>query len=162
MLLSDYIRVYEQIIPESLCDVLIHLYEQGDYEHNPSWPALLSYVFDYFKTGINKYFREVRGGVFPPSFDTSAFTMKCIMPGEHTTPYVDVGNPSCFLKAIVFLNDLEDGDIIFPHPHVYVMPRVGRMLVYPPYWMYPCAEQSPTQPMYVMITNILYPENKSE
>ena len=63
-----------------------------------------------------------------------------------------------FLVFILYLNDVEEGGhTYFPKTNIYVKPRAGRLLVFPPFWTHPHAGLKPVSgPKYVMMSYLHY------
>lgn len=89
---------------------------------------------------IMKQYRTTTGGRFQLHFDSL---------GEVCNRY---------LVFLWYLNDVEaGGETVFPDLDVQVAPRAGRMLMFPPYWMYQHAAQPPrSTDKYIISTYALY------
>ena len=76
------------------------------------------------------------------------FRMKRYLPniGERFDEHVDVYNKNSCGRALVFLfylND-NDGNTFFPNHELYIQPKRGRVLMFPPTWEYPHSGLSPS------------------
>ena len=85
------------------------------------------------------------------------------MPGgqDHFPPHVDVTNAEesrRFLTAILYLNDPGGGETVFPGLDLQVMPAPGRMVIFPPLWLFPHAGLPPRdRPKYILHRYLWYP-----
>ena len=188
MMVTDYIRVYEQILPPNLCQAIIDKFDGDERvvdgkvnkEDGPTnsairsclelnvskledWSEIRNHLLRFFQAGINKYINDIRGTVLPPAFGYEEFRVKKYRPEQkdHFALHADVQDyPSArrFLAAFFYLNDVKSGgETVFPHPHLYVPPRQGRMIVFPPFWMYPHVGQPPVSgPKYIVGTYLHY------
>lgn len=69
---------------------------------------------------------------------------------------MDKASASRFCIAIIYLND-NDGLTTFPTLGVGVKPKAGRVVVFPPTWMYPHNGLTPTDnDKYIMMTSLHY------
>ncbi|SOD53471.1 2OG-Fe(II) oxygenase superfamily protein [Pseudoxanthomonas wuyuanensis] len=84
---------------------------------------------------------------------------------EQFQTHFDSINEVCdrYLVFLWYLNDVEDGgQTWFPGLDISVSPRAGRLLMFPPYWMY--AHQglpSPSQDKYILSTYLRFPQHHS-
>ena len=64
-----------------------------------------------------------------------------------------------YLVFLWYLNDVRDaGHTSFPLLDLHVAPRAGRLLVFPPYWMFAHeGRPSPTQDKYILSTYLRFP-----
>ena len=64
-----------------------------------------------------------------------------------------------YLVLLWYLNDVgQGGETLFPLLDLRVAPRRGRLLVFPPYWMFPHAGlPSPKQDKYILSTYLRFP-----
>ena len=102
---------------------------------------------------------------FPPVIDMENIRIKKYMPNDEDQfkVHVDVvrsmgDSAKRFLVFILYLNDVEDGGhTMFPKPNIWVKPRAGRLLVFPPFWTHPHAGLKPLSgPKYVMMSYLHY------
>ena len=75
--------------------------------------------------------------------------------------HFDSVNEVCdrYLVFLWYLNDVHDaGQTSFPLLDLHVAPRAGRLLVFPPYWMFAHeGRASPTQDKYILSTYLRFP-----
>lgn len=64
-----------------------------------------------------------------------------------------------YLVFLWYLNDVaEGGATVFPQLDVSVLPKAGRLVVFPPYWMFQHEGQAPRSgPKYILSTYLLFP-----
>ena len=64
-----------------------------------------------------------------------------------------------YLVVLWYLNDVaEGGETRFPHLGFSVQPKAGRLLVFPPYWMYQHEGTAPhSGEKYILSTYLLFP-----
>lgn len=81
--------------------------------------------------------------------------------GEHFQLHFDSIYEVCdrYLVFLWYLNDVDSGgETRFPHLDVDIAPRVGRLLMFPPYWMYQHQGlPSPSADKYILSTYLRFP-----
>jgi prolyl 4-hydroxylase len=98
----------------------------------------------------------------PESPKTDHLVMKRYRPGgqEGFQPHFDAFGPACnrYLVFLWYLNDVaEGGETDFCDLGVKVEPRAGRLLMFPPYWMFQHAGRPPvTGDKYIISTYLLF------
>ena len=84
---------------------------------------------------------------------------------EKFQTHFDSINEVCdrYLVFLWYLNDVEaGGETWFPGLHTGVAPRTGRLLMFPPYWMYAHqGKASPAQDKYILSTYLRFPQRQS-
>ncbi|WP_313318354.1 2OG-Fe(II) oxygenase [Stenotrophomonas sp.] len=84
---------------------------------------------------------------------------------EKFQTHFDSINDVCdrYLVFLWYLNDVETGGRTwFPGLNTGVAPRCGRLLMFPPYWMYAHqGEASPEQDKYILSTYLRFPQRQS-
>lgn len=178
---SDFIRVYDDAIPEDLCDELVKLHKAfqedgitrtgpvvGGYSpfmkiseavqvrHGPE--ELLARAKEAIRQTRERYFRDV--GVEIASHLTFVESDPQVQRYPQGTGFyrehVDQ-SPNVVMRNISFvgfLNDIEEGgDTYFINQDVSASPKRGRMVVFPPFWMFPHEGRKPiTDDKYILIT----------
>jgi hypothetical protein len=171
MKLSDFIRVYDKAVPEQLCDELIQLMqvEKGKRFDTDAYRfTQLDLMEGHSEKGIELvtqvmpllelYMQEVKCAEFLPFASFENVRIKLYNPGDEFTPHVDVVNHETARRALVFiiyLND-NDGDTEFQLAGVKVTPKRGRMVVFPPLWMFPHSGKAPTSDKYIAMSCVHY------
>lgn len=181
--LSDYIRTYDNVLSQSLCFELINLfigssqfYENIDNNGRPKFTQLnytkyLSHhksfqtVIQTFKQYIDVYQKDVRVSDYqiPNVYAFEEFRIKRYIPekNERFELHTDVGDHRSakrFLAFFFYLNDVEDGgETEFPTLNISVKPKAGRLLIFPPLWMFPHAGMIPvSNPKYILGSYLHY------
>ena len=80
---------------------------------------------------------------------------------DHFRPHLDsdsLGNAKRFLVFFWYLMDVaEGGATVFPDLQIEVKPKKGRLLMFPPFWMYPHMGVAPVSgPKYILGTYLTY------
>jgi hypothetical protein len=178
MKLTDFIQTFDGVIKPDTCKMIIDQFEQNKHlaeKHNTelykfdqlnlnkteglsqlapivAW-QLTSIYDDYFKSlGLREY-------VQIESFEDIRIKKYEKGSGDEFRTHVDVSDKassSRFCIAIMYLND-NDGLTTFPTLGVGVKPKAGRVVVFPPTWMYPHNGLTPTDNnKYIMMTCLHY------
>jgi hypothetical protein len=156
---SDYIRVYDNVIPAHWCEEFIdeidnapiqHLKEQRLRSRENFWCRYIKegserdlYAINLFERLYAMYKEDLDlGNQLPNDPNLSRPKIKRYDMGSNDrfVPHVDVAsllNSHRALGMIVYLNDvLEGGDTIFECREKPVRPVRGRCVLFPPLWMY--------------------------
>jgi prolyl 4-hydroxylase len=178
MNLTDFIQVYDNVVSPATCKHIINEYnrhadcvEEHDTEGykfhqlnlnhtddlkqlaNAYIGSLLPYYEDYFKrVNLREYvkldgFEEVRIKKYLKGTDDQFKT------------HVDVVDKHAAVRyciAILYLNE-NDGLTTFPNLGIAVKPEAGRVVIFPPMWMFPHnGLPSTTDDKYIMMTCLHY------
>jgi prolyl 4-hydroxylase len=161
--LSDYVRVYDNVLTESICSEIINLFESYPENHEkinaggrPNFTQLnyarefarhsnFSELVKSFKFYIDQYQKDTRTGdyQFPNTYAFEEFRVKRYRPekNERFDLHTDVGDHSSarrFLAFFFYLNDVDEGgETVFPTLDISIKPKEGRLLIFPPLWMFP-------------------------
>lgn len=183
--LDHYVRVYEEDLEPALCQRLIAAFSEFSSRiqpngrgHHPAlsdsgWTELNlsriadSSTIDYFahKCGqaLARYNRDVRLPLqVPDSLRRSDLILKRYRPGgaDRFQLHFDSLNEVCnrYLVLLWYLNDVaEGGETVFPDLDLSQSPRRGRLLMFPPYWMYQHAGRPPRSgEKYILSTYYLF------
>jgi len=178
MKLVDFIQTFDGVIKPDTCKMIIDQFEQNKHlseKHDtdlykfdqlnlnkteglsqlaPIVAWQLSSIYEqYFKSlGLLDY-------VQIESFEDIRIKKYEKGSGAEFRTHVDVADKasaSRFCIAIIYLND-NDGLTTFPTLGVGVKPKAGRVVVFPPTWMYPHNGMAPTDnDKYIMMTCLHY------
>jgi hypothetical protein len=161
--LNDLIQVYDDVLSPDICNYLIKFYEDNvdkvekiDIEKKPSFSQLnftenhqqtedsikihnyvISRVLDHKK----KYYEYVDSRCFPKEHAFEQFRIKKYRNNgdDLFDSHVDVKDYESarrYLSFMFYLNDVDEGgETIFTG--LSIKPKTGRLLVFPPLWMYP-------------------------
>lgn len=181
--LVDLIHVYDDILSEKDCSFLIDYFELNTSKHerfdNDGAPnftqlnltncktenlrvenlhkQLLDTIFEY----TEKYYEYVDKRVFPKTCLLENFRIKKYKSNgiDRFDTHVDVSDkPSSnrYLSITFYLNDVEKGgNTVFKDKSI--QPKRGRMLLFPPMWMYPHKGEPPiSNTKYILTTYFHY------
>jgi hypothetical protein len=185
-MLRDYVRWYDDVLPRAFCDHLIDAFHGTQAMHvqrehgwragleDSAWTELdLSALADdalktFFRARIDEYLERYNNELklpipVPRSPLLAELRMKRYRPGtrEAFQLHFDSINEvaSRYLVFLWYLNDVaEGGETEFPCLGVRVAPQAGRLLMFPPYWMYQHSGLPPRSgDKYILSTYMLFP-----
>jgi hypothetical protein len=164
--LTDYIKVYDDEIDIGFCLDIIANFEFEGHNHNPidrakrptftelnvsqqyndrnsRWMEIQQKTQDKFVKVVNRYMDELDLRVdFPAKYCFEEYRIKRYLDNgkDEFDDHVDVGDYSSsrrFLVVMMYLNAVEEGGTTdFPKLDLSITPKCGRILVFPPTWMY--------------------------
>ena len=113
-------------------------------DRNTRWMIPQQESKQIFLKAVNEYMDELdlRDIDFPPKYLFEEFRIKRYLDNgnDEFLDHVDVGDHSSarrFLVCFLYLNDVEEGGTTdFPKLDLSITPKCGRMLVFPPTWMF--------------------------
>ena len=182
MELIDFIKVYDDVLSQEECHKCIEIFETGRDEkklnklnnHNQKftqyWISEKEYgeFIDLLKFKIGIYHSKYKSYIserldyqfiFPYKYNFEGFKIKEYVPelkeefGRHTDTST---RRSCrrFLSSLIYLNDVEEGgETTFND--VIIKPKEGRLLIFPPLWMFPHAGKIPISNIKYILTTYL-------
>ncbi|HEV2652058.1 MAG TPA: 2OG-Fe(II) oxygenase [Rhizomicrobium sp.] len=179
--LSDYVKTYDGTLSPARCQRLIDRFEAAPdlHERTPlerafkfvelnvsrHWPDVESETFAIMMACIRQYWEALDVGPYwPKTVDAEKIRLKRYLPGgdDKFPPHVDVMTSEesrRFLTAILYLNDPGGGETIFPGLGLTVTPAPGRIVVFPPLWLFPHAGLPPRdRPKYILHRYLWYPD----
>ena len=188
--LTHYIRTYDGSLPAGLCEGLIESFAAlGRFQvsngrgvraglDRSAWTELdvsrlseapfLTYVRGLVSQELRRYNADVGLPIpVPDSPLLGPLILKRYRAGsdERFQTHFDSINEVCdrYLVFLWYLNDVEEGGRTwFPGLGMGVAPRTGRLLMFPPYWMYAHqGEASPLQDKYILSTYLLFPQHSA-
>jgi hypothetical protein len=181
--LVDLVHVYDDVLDSQTCQKLIDFYESNEELHekisNNGTPnftqinltenhkqsdeiksihnLLISKVFEYKKL----YYDFIDARCFPNEHAFEQFRIKKYNLGgeDRFDTHVDVKDYASarrFLSFFWYLNEVDEGgETIFADK--IIKPKTGKLVVFPPLWMYPHRGAPPTSnPKYIMSTYLHY------
>ena len=174
------VKVYDNIIPENVCQKLIELFEtnvqhQHFINHN-NCPCFTQVNLNMvssdtvrslipYTSGVYKRYRKDTNNYYSPPFkELEEFRIKRYNTSgdERFDEHVDVTDYNSSLRGVAFLfylND-NDGNTLFPLHNLNIQPVSGRVIVFPPTWEYPHQGLAPkSNPKYIMSTYVHYGKN---
>lgn len=185
--LKHYVRVYDQALDAAFCRQLIDSFNvlarfqqvngrtlRAGLDES-AWTELnITRLSDagfttFFRLQIDqaldRYNREIGLTIpVPNSPRTSDLIIKRYRPrqDEHFQLHFDAANhlSNRYLVLLWYLNDVSaGGETRFPQLDLRVAPQAGRLLVFPPYWMYQHEGAPPVSgDKYILSTYLLFPE----
>jgi prolyl 4-hydroxylase len=183
--LGHFVRIYDADLPADLCARMIDSFHalarlqkrngsgvRAGLE-NSAWTELD--VGRHADTGFQDFFRQKlrnaltrynRDIALPISVPDSPLLAPLVMKRyaagqeERFQLHFDSINGVCdrYLVFLWYMNDIDDGGSTeFPLLGLNVMPRAGRLLMFPPYWMYQHqGSPSPTRDKYILSTYLRF------
>ena len=176
--LSELIRVYDDALPAEFCDRVVRGFNASTaavsrddvlrsfneliIDGSPEWVEanlILERAKDHW---LAQYCHDVPGW-FPAEHDYEAFRIKRYRAAgnDQFRPHVDGYDRVSarrFLVCFWYLNDVEKGgETVFTRMDIKVRPRRGRVILFPPYWMYEHAGLAPRSgDKYIISTYFLF------
>jgi len=181
--LADHVQVFDRALPPEQCRPLIDRFESTpDHELcqldagysfcqldiTETWPDQNEILIPVFLSYFNKYQVALDARFWPPKFSFEHLRMKRYLPNgrDRFPPHVDVVTQVAarrFMTAIIYLNALEGGETVFPGLNLSITPEPGRLLAFPPLWMFPHAGLPPkSEPKYILHTYLCYPASPGQ
>lgn len=177
--LNDFIEVEDNSLDEETCQFLIDLFEQNPerYEFGNSQyhtvfnltevrklsnevdsihNNLIKTVYEY----RDRYYSLFDSRVFPQShafeqFKIEKYDINDEYQFETNVDVIDHSSARRFLSFMWFLNNNKSGQIQFLD--LFIQPEQGKLLVYPPFWMFPYKKFEPSlEPQYILKTYLHY------
>ena len=176
--LSDHVMVFTDTLSPAHCRTLIDRFESSPDQEvsareaghsfvqldiTEKWPDQHAILLPIFLAHFNKYQLALNAGFWPPSFSFEHLRMKRYLPNGRDCfpPHVDVmGQVAArrFMTAFIYLNAPAGGETVFPNLDIAVAPEPGKLLAFPPIWLFPHAGLPPrSSPKYILHTYICYP-----
>ena len=166
--INDLIKIYDTSLDKTSCEYLINLFDTTSTENiynltdNINLSSEVNSIHqDLLKIVINtrnEYYQYCCGNVFPDSHAFEKFNILKISPEDEESTRVDIINyqdARRFLCFTWFLNDNPGGQVNFLD--LTIQPEVGKLLVYPPFWMFPHKDLPPVEtPKYILTTYLHY------
>lgn len=176
--LAELVQVFDDTLDEPLCDDIVRRFDADrrrrrvrsgttsfevlNIDCELAWrdveQHLLALKDEYFAR-----YREKWPARFAREPEYEAVRIKRYDPEQqdHFDRHVDCYDPFTaqrFLVMFWYLNDvLEGGETAFPELGVSVAPRKGRLVMFPPYWMYDHAGLAPRSgPKYIVSTYLRF------
>jgi hypothetical protein len=183
--LENYVRWYDAALTADFCAQLIRDFEQARDHHalngrghhpgikNSSWVELnLTPLADraflgFFHAQIDKYLAEYNRGLsltlpIPSRPRIDELRIKRYRPGgdDQFEPHFDAIDikSARYLVFLWYLNDVADGgETEFTDLGIRVQARTGRLLMFPPYWMFQHAGLPPrSNDKYIISTYLMF------
>lgn len=183
ILLSDFIQIYDDALELSVCNNLISIFENTSDKHEiidqNKTPSFTQFNLTQF-VQTNSNFKEIHDLLIRKTFEYKSryyeFVDERVFPDSHNFEYyrikkyrnngedlfdthVDVKDHESarrFLSFMFYLNDVEKGgETIFEN--VNITPKTGRLVVFPPLWLFPHKGCCPvSNDKYILTTYLHY------
>jgi len=127
------------------------------------WPDENKLLVPIFLSHFNRYQLALDARFWPVKFSFEHVRIKRYMPnGRDQFPlHVDVVNQAAcrrFMTALIYLNAPGGGETVFPTLDISVAPEPGKLLAFPPLWMFPHEGLAPrSAAKYILHTYLCYP-----
>jgi prolyl 4-hydroxylase len=175
--LYDHIMVAPNALAREHCQRLIDRFEasaeietcqrEGAYSFTQlhltsAWPDEHQQLMPIFVSHLRKYQERTQATYWPPTIAFENLRMKRYLPDgrDGFPPHVDVMTQSAarrFMTAILYLNAPDGGETVFPHLDLSISPETGKLLAFPPLWLFPHAGLPPrSEPKYILHTYLCY------
>jgi len=179
--LADHVIVFDGALSQAHCQTLIDRFEASAEqepcarEHGHSfvqlditrhWPDEHNVLVPCFLSSFNRYQVATNACFWPPKFCFEHLRMKRYLPnGRDSFPtHVDVMCHDAarrFMTAIVYLNETDGGETVFPSLDMRISPEPGKLLAFPPLWLFPHSGQpTRSKPKYILHTYLCYPNTE--
>lgn len=180
--LNDLIQVHDNVLSKNDCESLINLFEsvpEKESIDNNGTPKFTQYNLtqnisshDKNITGIHnklirsvqhyrdKYYKYVHRNCFPEKHAFEQFRIKAyeVDNNDRFDTHVDVTNYESsrrFLSFFWYLNDVETGgETVFDE--LTITPQKGRMVIFPPLWMFPHRGNKPISGKKYLLSTYLH------
>ena len=160
--MDDFIKVYDNILDNKLCDMLIRLFDVSGYKEiinnkgtpnftqlniNQKHPENIQQLSIITKNVLELYKKEFPDYTrwYPQRLFLEEFRIKKYHSRSHDRfdIHVDVEDHASSKRYLAFLYYLNDdftgGETEFPHHNKKIVPKRGSVMVFPPTWQYPHA-----------------------
>lgn len=133
--------------------------------HPQQWSSIMDRVRAILMQKIKDYTYDLNIDVniqWPRKMVFEGLRIKKYQSGtqDEFTEHVDALSPGArgrFLAMIFYLNDNEAGFTVFKDHDLHIQPEAGKLLIFPPFWNYKHAGETPVNgPKYIISTFLLY------
>jgi prolyl 4-hydroxylase len=178
--LLDYIMLGRNVLSPEHCQRLIERFEASEavqvcrrygghsftqLEITTAWPDEHTLLLPVFLDQFRRY-QELTKAFYWPTYPAhTAFEhlrIKRYLPNEQDffATHVDVVDQLTarrFITAFIYLNEPEGGETVFPNLGLSIAPETGKLLVFPPLWLFPHEGRPPRLvPKYILHTYLCY------
>jgi len=181
--LNDYIKIYDNSLSAEICKKIITIFESNldNQQHinhnncpnfiqlnltelsnkNNEYQSIHKELISTLITYRNYYYDLIGKEVFPKSHTVEQFRIKKYLndPEYRFDTHVDVTDYNSsrrYLAFLWYLNDVESGGCT-TFKDLKVVPKAGRLLMFPPLWLFPHSGESTENGVkYIMSTYLHY------
>jgi prolyl 4-hydroxylase len=174
--LLDYITISKNVLTPEHCQRLIERFEASaevevcrrrgysftQLEVTRAWPDENEILLPIFLENFLRYKEHTKAIYWPANIAFEHLRVKRYLPNEQDffVPHVDVTDQLSarrFVTGIIYLNDPEGGETIFPDLDLSIAPETGKLLVFPPLWLFPHEGRPPRSiPKYILHMYLCY------
>jgi prolyl 4-hydroxylase len=177
--LLDYIMLGKGVLSPEHCQRLIERFEASEaiqicrrygghsftqLEITTAWPDEQALLLPVFLDHFQRYQQRTKAFYWPADANIAFehLRMKRYLPNEQDffAPHVDVVDQLSarrFVTAFIYLNEPEGGETVFPNLDLSIAPETGKLLVFPPLWLFPHEGRPPrSTPKYILHTYLCY------
>ncbi len=175
--LLDYIMSGKSALSSEHCQRLIERFEASEaaevcrrdgshsftqLEITTAWPDEHALLLPVFLEHFVRYKKLTRASHWPANIAFEHLRIKRYLPNEQDffVPHVDVVDQVSarrFVTALIYLNEPEGGETTFPNLDLSIAPETGKILVFPPLWLFPHEGRPPrVSPKYILHTYLGY------
>jgi len=183
--LADYIRTYDDALPAAFCRQLIDNFEGSTQFQIPNgrgyrpalddsrWteinltrladPAFLGFFMTLVEQALTRYNADLSLTMqvpLRPRIDRLTMKKYRAQAGDRFQPHFDSIDEVAgrYMVFLWYLNDVDEGGTTrFTDIGVEVAPREGRLLMFPPYWMFQHVGNAPiSNDKYILSTYLLF------
>ena len=176
--LADYVVAVDDVLTPDHCAALIERFEASDglekaeldgafsftqLDITAAWPDAYDVLSRIIVQRAGDYQRRLDARFWPPRFALEHLRLKRYLPDGRDCfpPHVDVMRQDAarrFLAAMVYLNTPDAGETVFGDLDLTIKPVTGRLVCFPPLWMFPHEGLPPRGgPKYILTTYLCYP-----
>ncbi len=176
--LSDLIITIDNVLPKQHCEKMIEQFEKSkdhweekrtvgykfdqlNINKTPGWEPVVEYLTDISINSFKHYFDRIKIKNPPEIKALEQIRLKKYENEERYFDYhvdvADFNSARRYLVGFIYLDDNEEGQTAFPDFDIEIKPEPGRMLIFPPMWMFPHAGLAPkNKPKYIIGTYAHY------
>jgi prolyl 4-hydroxylase len=173
----DYVMLGKSVLSPEHCQRLIERFEASEairvcrfpgghsftqLEITTAWPEENDLLLPVFLDHFERYQKLTRASYWPANIAFEHLRIKRYLPNEQNffAPHVDVVDQlgaRRFITAFVYLNEPEGGETVFPNLDLAILPETGKLLVFPPLWLFPHEGRPPRlTAKYILHTYLRY------
>jgi prolyl 4-hydroxylase len=175
--LRDYIMVGRSVLSPEHCQSLIERFEASEavqicrrsgghsftqLEITTAWPDESALLLPVFLDHFERYQQLTRAFYWPTNIAFEHLRIKRYLPNQQDffalhVDVVDQLSARRFITAFIYLNEPEGGETVFPSLDLSIAPETGKLLVFPPLWLFPHEGRPPRSiPKYILHTYLCY------
>ena len=176
-MLADYVRVVDGALPDQLCDQLVAEFERHAEQHlarstdlyqfdvincneTEGWGDVAQYVAQTAARYAQEFFDSLGLSIPPDIQGFEHVRLKRYAVGQQFKEHVDVADYASarrYLICLFYLDDNEGGATTMDGLGLKVECKKGRLLMFPPLWMWPHSGTLPIgKPKYTIATSLHY------